>query len=225
MNVYIQQIQDICKQNKYTKWYCNIIVSAVGRSTSKKDATLKVGYVEKHHIVPKSLHLGGEKDPQNYVFLTAREHFICHWLLSKMTDGTMKISMMFALLNMRRDAKNVRYNNQITSRAYAKVKPEIAQHLSETMSGRKLDDLHKQRIGIANKGKLVGVPSYKKGTKIGPPSEERRLKAIANRPSTKGIKLGIQGPQKRVTCPHCNKETGATNGARFHFNNCKLKNE
>ncbi len=39
------------------------------------------GYYERHHIVPKSM--GGSDDPDNLVFLTAREHFIAHWLLYK----------------------------------------------------------------------------------------------------------------------------------------------
>ena len=40
------------------------------------------GYVEKHHIIPRSL--GGTDDVDNLVSLTAREHFICHYLLAKM---------------------------------------------------------------------------------------------------------------------------------------------
>ena len=36
-------------------------------------------YYERHHIVPRSL--GGSEDPENLVFLTAREHFIAHWFL------------------------------------------------------------------------------------------------------------------------------------------------
>jgi 5-methylcytosine-specific restriction endonuclease McrA len=39
------------------------------------------GYCEKHHIVPKSL--GGSNNKENIVSLTAREHFLAHWLLFK----------------------------------------------------------------------------------------------------------------------------------------------
>jgi hypothetical protein len=39
------------------------------------------GYVEKHHILPRSL--GGSDDPSNIVALTAREHYIAHLLLHK----------------------------------------------------------------------------------------------------------------------------------------------
>jgi|AntAceMinimDraft_17_1070374.scaffolds.fasta_scaffold21956_3 hypothetical protein len=41
-----------------------------------------VGYTEKHHIIPRSLN--GTNEDDNIVKLTAREHFICHYLLTKM---------------------------------------------------------------------------------------------------------------------------------------------
>ena len=42
------------------------------------------GYVEHHHIVPKSE--GGTDNDDNIVALTAREHYICHLLLAKIYD-------------------------------------------------------------------------------------------------------------------------------------------
>ena len=49
----------------------------------------------KHHIIPKSL--GGSDDACNLVSLTAREHFVCHLLLTKMlTDGN-RHKMVYAL--------------------------------------------------------------------------------------------------------------------------------
>lgn len=41
----------------------------------------KLEYFETHHIVPRCL--GGNDDRTNLVELTAREHFVCHWLLTK----------------------------------------------------------------------------------------------------------------------------------------------
>lgn len=38
-------------------------------------------YFEKHHIIPKSL--GGSNEQNNLVRLTYREHYIAHWLLTK----------------------------------------------------------------------------------------------------------------------------------------------
>ena len=74
-------------ENKYKQWYENIISSARNR-------TIK-GYTERHHIIPKSL--GGTNELSNLVRLTAREHFICHLLLTKFTIGYDKKLMDFAL--------------------------------------------------------------------------------------------------------------------------------
>lgn len=73
--------------NKYTMWYNSIISEAKIRSNTS--------YTEIHHIIPRSL--GGSDVEDNLVKLTAREHFICHLLLPKMTEGQAKHKMIHAL--------------------------------------------------------------------------------------------------------------------------------
>lgn len=75
-------------KNKYNKWYFNIIDRAKSRTLANDD------YVEKHHIIPKSL--GGSNNADNLVCLTAKEHFICHLLLTKMTAGVARTKMVYA---------------------------------------------------------------------------------------------------------------------------------
>lgn len=79
--------------NKYTNWYYNIINNAKNR--------VLTGYFETHHIIPKSL--GGSDDKLNLVELTAREHFIVHKLLVKMTTGKSKQKMSYAYCLFFRD--------------------------------------------------------------------------------------------------------------------------
>lgn len=62
---------------KYTKWYYSIILSSKARVVNRKD-----DYYEEHHIIPKKL--GGVNTKDNLVLLSAREHFLVHWLLTKM---------------------------------------------------------------------------------------------------------------------------------------------
>jgi hypothetical protein len=55
---------------------------------------------EAHHIIPKSL--GGSNSEGNIAYLTPREHFISHALLTKMVeDKRDKISMAFAFIKMK----------------------------------------------------------------------------------------------------------------------------
>ncbi len=81
--------QTIFLQNKYTNWYLAIVERAKNRKP------VVVG--ENHHIIPVCLYknnrsknkrpgwIDGDPDQtDNIVRLTFKEHFICHWLLTKM---------------------------------------------------------------------------------------------------------------------------------------------
>ena len=58
----------------YKKIYDNLI-------DYRKTNILRNGYIEEHHIVPRSL--GGTDESSNIVALTGREHYIAHLLLAK----------------------------------------------------------------------------------------------------------------------------------------------
>ena len=79
-------------QNKYLKCYNNIICNATVRKSIE-------GYTESHHILPRSM--GGSNEKANLVNLTAREHFICHILLTKCTINIMKHKMLSAVMFMK----------------------------------------------------------------------------------------------------------------------------
>jgi hypothetical protein len=113
--------------NKYSKLYFSITDRAKNRSLTC--------YTEKHHILPESL--GGSNDKENLVDLTAREHFICHWLLIKMTEGEDRSKMLYALNGMKAENRyQQRYSSAITSRVYERYRVEHAKNHSETMKGK-----------------------------------------------------------------------------------------
>ena len=113
--------------SKYQTWYQNITDRARSRTLD--------GYVERHHVIPRSL--GGSNDADNLVSLTAREHFVCHWLLTKMYTGEAKSKMIYALNGMKRNGKfTQRYETLITSRVYENLKKQFSIVHSSTMSGR-----------------------------------------------------------------------------------------
>jgi len=161
-NKYITTIRLISLSNKYTNWYCQILYNARTRASTRKKAKELCGYVERHHILPESFTLGGEKDKENYAYISAREHFIVHWLLSKMLTGKYKADMVYALNGMKRKNKNQqRYETPITSRVYAKIKEEVAKIHSERMSGRTawnkgqtFEDEKYKVAGRKNKGRV-----------------------------------------------------------------------
>lgn len=123
--------------NKYTEWYYCIIFGAIQRTTST--------YTEKHHIIPDCFFInnrskglrpgwitGNSNDSSNIVRLTPREHFICHWLLTKMVTNQIKRKMERALGGMMWSGtkNNLR---KITPAQYAIAK----KNLSLLMTGQK----------------------------------------------------------------------------------------
>jgi hypothetical protein len=113
--------------NKYSKTYFAITSNAKQRITE--------GYTELHHIIPQSM--GGSNDKENLVELSAREHFICHWLLIKMTEGKDRSKMLYALNGMKAENRyQQRYNTKITARVYETYRIEHAENHSKTMKGR-----------------------------------------------------------------------------------------
>jgi hypothetical protein len=112
--------------NKYEKWYNQITSRGQTRVTDQR--------TESHHIIPKCL--GGSNDSDNLTNVTLREHFICHWLLTKIHQGKHRHQMLKALWMMRAENQNqTRYNSKITSRVYAKLKEEYSVLQSQRVSG------------------------------------------------------------------------------------------
>jgi hypothetical protein len=139
-------------QNKYTKWYFNIINSAKTREI------INEVYYENHHIIPKAL--GGDNSKENLVKLTAREHFICHLLLVKMVKTKAhRRSMSFALITMKRSNGGGR-KASINSKQF-----ELARKIaSENISGKNNPFYGKTDVFRGEKNPMYGKPCYYKMT-------------------------------------------------------------
>lgn len=125
--------------NKYTRCYYSIIANAKQKSLS--------GYIEKHHIIPKSF--GGSDRKENLVNLTAREHYICHLLLTKMVTGEFKAKMIFALSLIKPKVKH-------NSRLYESLKIEGNEARSRYMSNRIVSQQTRAKQSKSRKGKYAG---------------------------------------------------------------------
>lgn len=172
--------------NKYSRTYYALIAKAVTRNfRNKKEAKSILGYVEKHHITPRCI--GGDNSKSNLVFLTAKEHFVCHHLLTKMfSDVEVSRKMRFALNKMTRrsDSQN-RY--QITARLFHKIRNDFGKDISAATTGKKrkpLSENHKNILSSIS----TGVPKSK---------ETIALMTIANRKLAEDRKLaGDHHPSK-----------------------------
>ena len=92
------------------------------------------GYTETHHIIPKSL--GGSADASNLIKLSAKEHFICHLLLTKIYKhdtvyGKKMIKAFMLMLWFKTDTQE-RY---ITSKEYAILREKFSTIQRESQTG------------------------------------------------------------------------------------------
>lgn len=206
------------KENKYTKVYYAIIKRANIRHIE--------GYVEKHHIIPKCL--GGNDEKSNLAALTAREHFICHRLLTKMVDITFRHKLVYAAWQLCRSSKHKHL--KITSRTYETLRTE----LSATYTGVKRKpfsdewraNMSKRAIGDRNNmyGKKHRVESIEKmsiNRKGKCSGEDNPFFGKTHSRST--VDKIIQTNQRIHTCPHCGKSGASNSMKRWHFDNCKFK--
>jgi hypothetical protein len=190
--------------NKYHIWYKSLIDKAIDRNWNKKTSRC---YVEKHHIIPKSLG-GGNKD--NLVYLTAREHFIAHMLLSKMYDGESKSKMQLALYmftknpSLNSDRKMNSYSYEYAKKCLASATKAIHTGLAKPKSAE-----HRLKLSLALKGKPNPASSkWMKGRVM--PQETRNKISIAG----KGRKFSMEAKQKI-------KQAALAQWARYHANGNK----
>lgn len=119
--------------NKYHRWYYNIINHRLNIPAT--------GYIEKHHILPKCL--GGSNAQNNLVLLTAREHFICHLLLVRMTSGVFRSKMIRAVDAFKMTKPGTQRN--LTARQYQTIR-ELTVGLPNSMSCPKVKAKHLDSI-------------------------------------------------------------------------------
>lgn len=218
----VKESQQMYLQNKYTRIYFNIIDRAKSRKLNS--------YTESHHIIPKSL--GGSNNQDNLVDLTAREHFICHSLLVKMTEGIAKRKMSFALWTFRYNKNGKRYVP--SSRMYEFMKK---QYIS-VLVGRKLPEEVKEKIRKTNTGKIQSDLTKQKRSqsRYGFRNTEETKHKMSDSAKARWSEVyddssriqKIKDARKnqiiktiQVTCPHCGKVGGNRIMPRYHFNNCK----
>jgi hypothetical protein len=142
----------------YLKIYNQIIDRAKGREIE--------GYTEKHHIIPKCMN--GTNNPDNLVKLTAREHFLAHWLLHEIYPNN--TDLKYAFWSMCRSSDNQK-RYKPSSRVYEYSKHKMLEvWLKFKPSERQIDSI---------KESLTGTKWYHKpdGTNLRAFPDDVRIKA------------------------------------------------
>ena len=225
----------VFKDSKYTRWYNQLVEQAKVR-VLPRDV-----YTEKHHIIPRSL--GGDNSIDNLVRLTAREHFICHWLLTKMVDGTEQKKMAYACKMMMHSHGDGQQRYRITSSVYESLK----QNLNTILKNRVFTDSWKEKLKISAQRRAQNEGPEQKAIRRANRISGNKKRKGEKRPGQTGNNNHFYGkgffgadnpfygkthteetlkklrvPKPKIKCNHCGSIVGGeSNFKRWHGDNCK----
>ena len=130
----------------YERIYNELIDSALTNSYN--------GYVEVHHIVPRCI--GGSDDKSNLVALSAREHFLAHWLLSRIHSGNKSLAYAWNMMCVGRIQSSHLYKYAREEVSKARTGVTWGNHTEET----------KRKMSKSRKGVLQGPRSEESKEKM-----------------------------------------------------------
>jgi hypothetical protein len=194
---------------------------------SRKPST---GYVEQHHIYPRSLFPQKANDADNLIALTAREHFMAHWMLHKAFGGKMTMAFMY----MKAECDDAQRYWNLNSRSYCLLRESFAKAMSHAKKGKPLSEETKRKMSQARIGKPLPEAqrlAIGRGNTGKVVSDETRLKisqatmGIAKPPMSDEHRAKLSVPKQRVNCTCCGKEVSVNMVNRWHNDNCKMKVE
>lgn len=164
--------------SKYVKWYENLITHA-----KQNKEIIESSYYETHHILPKCLN--GTDSVDNLVSLTARQHFVAHWILTRIYKNSEAYTkLLFAFNAMTRDRTGNRY--------YSGKGYEIARKLL----GNQLSKERKGNWTIGEDNAMHGKSVYERWVELyGEDIADKKMVDYSNKmkESTTGEKNGFYG--------------------------------
>lgn len=169
----------------YTNHYESLILNAKFKNRKRTAGY----YYEQHHILPRSE--GGNNAQENLVLLTAREHFLAHWLLYRINPTI--ASRAHAFWRMCRGKGKVLPQNWIviSSRTYEEARLAHSKAISSNLSGKKKTPQHVAKVAAANRGKKRNQASRNKmseaAKKRGTPAGFYRMREAAIIANTKPV--------------------------------------
>lgn len=150
---YSQFIYDLTDKSKYAWWMLCILQKCISREfASKKQAKESIGYVEMHHIVPRSFAKEYEKDKLNIVAMTAREHILVHILMAKSFSHDRKLRIKAQMTTAKFFQTNGLQERIITSRQLAVIRKMSI----DSMSGE-------NSVMFGSNGSVFGRKCYTNG--------------------------------------------------------------
>ena len=211
----------------YKKIYDNFMQDRLEKKPNRLIQKKNGDYFEGHHVLPKSKGGSGNssrpKNNPNIVLLTAREHFLAHWLLWIIHRDR---SSALAFHKMLSSNKN---QNRITSsRGYEEAREAFRLTNLGNQYGkgqtRVMSEEQKKKQSDFMKGRYVGNLNPSKKPDVRKKISDKlkgKKKSVSH---IEKIKIRMTNKEK-VICPFCNKKIDELNAKKWHFEKCYLNPE
>lgn len=220
-------------QNKYYRWYYNIINRALAENRKKRSVkNADYVYYETHHILPSAVfpeYSCLKSNPWNKVLLKAREHLVCHLLLPKfVADKAAQFKLTHALYAMTQQSNSQQQRHN--SRLYSYAKQAMTAIRKDPIASKAWrNNLSKANKGTKNSmfGKTGPLNPFFGKTHTDETKKLLSAKAMGRKNSPeacekmRGPRGAQQTPAPLMSCPHCGILT--KKGNRWHFDRCRFR--
>jgi len=206
----------------YKRHYDNLMQTRLNIKDCRIKEKKRGCYFEGHHIIPKCKGGAGNsnrpKNNSNIVLLTAREHFIAHWLLWRIYGDRQMALAFHKMLSSTNNTKRI-----TCSRGYEEAREAFRQTNIGNKNGlgktKIISEEQKLRQSEKMKGKYVGDKNPSKRLEVRE-KISRKLKGVKK--SEEHIKKIKESGKIKKECPHCKGLFDKRNATKWHFDNCLL---
>lgn len=188
----------------YQKIYDSIIDNAKSENRKRGET-----YYENHHIIPRCLN--GNNNKENLVLLTAKEHFVCHKLLTFIYPDNRAINYSLFCMALMNSKNHKRIT--LSVREYTYIKNMHSINISgegNGMYGKTVEDVWLEKYGeeeLKNRKKIRRIKISKRTSGSNNPNygkttseeikEKQRIKAIGRTVSQETRKIMARAQKRR----------------------------
>lgn len=182
-------------------------------------------YYEGHHIIPVCFEGSGKSSQykhENIVLLTAREHFLVHWLLHEMFPTNRYLAFAFDMMCKVKDSNQKRYIPSSRIIEYAKNTASKLHHSKIDIYKKKYSKIRKGKTNeqMYGKKKALEVSAKVSNSLL---ETYKKDSTLIKRKSI-SMKGKNTGPQEKFVCPNCGKIGGISTMKQKHLPICNTTN-
>ena len=211
-------IYSILSSKSHNPHYLSKYFAFIQQCQTHNKLVESITYTEKHHICPSAKTMFPEYQDftthsWNLVHLTARQHFIAHWMLWKAYNNS-SMAWAFAIFKTQPKQCTHRYT-RFTSRIFERLRLSLAEECRKRFKNKPQTNEHIAKRVAKNTGKKRAEAAI----------EQTAQKNTGQKRSndTKAKMSEKARARPKIVCEYCSITTDVANYHRWHGYNCKMR--